>query len=349
MPVMPTLDVPACRYAMEVTREDGSPVGQVPVEVDWGPAGEAARLEALGRGADPVTAFTSRYQVTPLWDEGRGPPYLAGFRVVLEGDEASPMDFPRRWFQESSRAVVAKMVADGLLAAGDRVRGHPLAFPLPTRDEAGCPGPTIGRPAPPAIPLLSLPLSRLGARPEAGEHGGDDPPVFIPAGVIRELGHLTLAAGPQETGGILIGHLCRDPADATLFLAVTAQLPARHTEASATRLSFTPDTWTEVRAAIRLRDRDEIMLGWWHSHPVRQWCRECSEERRATCTLRNGFLSEHDRRLHRTVFPRAYSVALVASDVAEDDLRYTLFGWRRGTIEPRAFITLEEDPHVQVA
>ncbi len=346
---MPTLDVPACRYAMEVTWEDGTPVGQVPVEVDWEPAGEAARLEALGRGADPDTAFTSRYQVTPRWDAGRGPPYLAGFRVTLEGNEATPMDFPRRWFQESSRTVVAKMVADGLLAAGDRVRGHPLAFPLPALDDGALPRPTLGRPAAPAIPLLPLPLSRFGTRPEAGERGAADPPVFIPAGVIRELGRLTLTAGPQETGGILIGHLCRDPADATVFLAITAQVPARHTEASATRLSFTPETWTEVRAAIRLRGRDEIMLGWWHSHPVREWCRECSEERRETCTLRKGFLSEHDRRLHRTVFPRAYSVALVASDVADSDLRYALFGWRQGTIQSREFITIEEDAHVQVA
>ena len=33
-----------------------------------------------------------------------------------------------------------------------------------------------------------------------------------------------------------------------------------------------------VRAVLELRRRQEIHLGWWHSHPVRHWCEEPSAE-----------------------------------------------------------------------
>ena len=80
------------------------------------------------------------------------------------------------------------------------------------------------------------------------------------------------------------------------------------------------------------------MLGWWHSHPVREWCKDCTRERQQTCALAAGFLSAHDRALHRHVFPRAYSLALVVNDVACGGPTFSLFGWRDGLLEPRGFL-----------
>ena len=79
------------------------------------------------------------------------------------------------------------------------------------------------------------------------------------------------------------------------------------------------------------------MLGWWHSHPVKAWCKSCPVERQQVCTFRDGFLSAEDRLLHRTVFPRAYSFALVLSDVADLGVTYRAFGWRAGILQPRGF------------
>jgi hypothetical protein len=277
-------------------------------------------------GRAPETAFTDAAEVVPAFDETLGEPRLRGIRVRTATEET---EFGLDPFREVARDTIAELVKEGRLAAGDRVRWRALAF---TREAAAqkTPG-RLGRPVAPAIPIHPTRLETgVDLTPE-----GDDP-VLIPESVLAEVGALTLSNTGHETGGILIGHLCRDPERSSLFAMVTAQVPARYTEACATRLTFTPATWTEVRSAIELRRREEIMLGWWHSHPVRAWCRECADDCRATCTLADGFLSAEDRRLHRVVFPRAFSIALVANDVSEAGPTYTLFGWRRGVLAPRA-------------
>jgi hypothetical protein len=123
---------------------------------------------------------------------------------------------------------------------------------------------------------------------------------------------------------------------------VTGQIPARNTEADLTTLRFTAETWTQVQSTLDLRGREEIMLGWWHSHPKQAWCKQCPDDKQADCQLLCDFFSAHDRRLHRAVFPRAYSIALVVNDMA-DGHTYSLFGWRKGQIELRGF-HLARDP-----
>jgi hypothetical protein len=324
-------------WAIEILREDEAPVGQREVAPDWGPWQEWVRWLAVRAGQTPETAFTGPGDVLPMWDETRGGPSIRGVRVRAAQQETA---FGLEPFREPARVAIAQLVAEGRLAAGDLVRWRALAFARegPARDEPG----RLGKQAAPPIPVQ---LTRLG--PGAGPAGEDDDPVLIPEAVLGEVSALTLEATGRETGGILIGHLCRDEDTGRLFAKVTAQLPARHTEACSTKLTFTPATWTDVGSAIALRRTGEIMLGWWHSHPVRAWCRDCAEECRPRCTLAEGFLSADDRRLHRMVFPRAFSLALLASDVSEEGPTFTLFGWRRGLLVTRAFTRLggDDDGH----
>ena len=70
---------------------------------------------------------------------------------------------------------------------------------------------------------------------------------------------------------------------------------------------------------------------------MREWCKECPEEKRKNCSILRDFFSRDDQALHRTVFPRAYSVALVANDVPDGDLCFSLYGWKQGLITPRGF------------
>jgi len=147
----------------------------------------------------------------------------------------------------------------------------------------------------------------------------DDMPVFIPQQVFDDAMALTRRMVGRETGGFLVGHLCRDPGSDDLFARVAAQLPARHTVPTETRLTFTPQTWDDMHDGLALRGDDELLLGWWHSHPVRAWCANCPTDRQVVCHLARDFFSRHDRALHRTVFPRAYSVALVVNDIAFED------------------------------
>jgi hypothetical protein len=166
--------------------------------------------------------------------------------------------------------------------------------------------------------------------------------VFVSPAVVEEATALTLDEGASETGGILIGHLHRDPVSGQVFVEITAQIPARHTVGSSVKLTFTADTWTDVRATIALRSHDEMMLGWWHSHPAREWCKECPPERQRACPLGAGFLSSDDRALHRAMFPRAFCVALVMTNTT-DGARARLFGWRSGVLQPRGFRLLGGD------
>ena len=55
------------------------------------------------------------------------------------------------------------------------------------------------------------------------------------------------------------------------------------------------------------------------------------------CKVSGEFFSSQDLALHRTVFPRAYSLGLVVSDSYAHGLTYPLFGWRNGMVQERAY------------
>jgi hypothetical protein len=331
------------RYAMHVLREDDTSVCQVPVEVDWEPAREAVRLAALRAGLEPADAFGLAPELEPVWHAARGQPYLGGF---VAGVASGPgrEEFSLAYFRELSHQVTTRLVAEAVLAKGDVIRCLPVAYPQPA-EELPDPPARIGRPAPPDIPVHPASLQDAVDRAGLPDPAVDALPVFLPETVLAEVRGLTLAAGPRETGGVLLGRLFRDGGIGRLFVEVTAQVPARHTDASATRLTFTADTWTDVRSALALRGAGELMLGWWHSHPVREWCKDCSEEKRRECAFARGFLSEDDRLLHRTVFPRAYTLALLASDTGAPEPPLNLFGWSGGRLEERSWFTLREPSH----
>jgi len=128
---------------------------------------------------------------------------------------------------------------------------------------------------------------------------------------------------------------------------VTAQIPATHVKSEITRLTFTEKTWTAARAAIDLRAKDEIMVGWWHSHSfLKEKCADCEKRKDNTCNSTATFMSADDCVLHRAVFSGgAYPVALVMSDSPCTGLTWALFGWRMGVIQERGFYEMGESNH----
>jgi hypothetical protein len=162
--------------------------------------------------------------------------------------------------------------------------------------------------------------------------------VFIDASVLAEAAELARQADDVETGGILVGQLHRDTELTEIFARVNAQIPASHTRSSRTSLTFTPQTWAAVRAAIALRAQDEIYLGWWHYHP--HFCKNCPAERRGNCVLSKPFFRDEDCALHRTIFGRAFDIALLLSELGGSEPSYDLFGWRQGMIVARGFHAL---------
>ena len=328
------------QYASMFLREDGSPVGQVALSVDWEPARECTEFEAVRRGAMALGDAGSVSLLHPVWHPKLGEPYTNGFRVSVKsnGSPEVSVDFSSAYFKSFAAQASSQFVEKGDLKEGDTFCYVVLAFPQNDEQQNGA-GPcfTVEE----VSSLLPLKETRLQvflnhAEPQ-GEIAPSAMPVFVPQRVLDEAATLTREAKAKETGGILVGYLHRDDSIPEVFAEVTAQLPARHTKAELTKLTFTPETWTDVRAALELRRREEIMLGWWHSHPAREWCKDCSVESQRVCKMARDFFSAHDHALHRAIFPKAYSIALVVNDVSFAEPSFSLFGWKDALLVPRGF------------
>jgi proteasome lid subunit RPN8/RPN11 len=327
------------RYALELYRHDGTALGQAAIDVDWEAAEQWTRLLALRRTRLAPAEVGRATSIDPIWHEKAGEPYLRGFRVRVATQSLGEVagEFPTTYFRDRARAASQHFIEAGTLERGARVVYLMSAFPYDDRPNGDAALPFSAQDVEAPLPLPEAALADVwGEAMGCGPSRDGDVPVFVPASVLDEAAALTRRHEGQETGGVLIGHVHRDPAVPELFVRVTAQLAARHTDASATKLTFSSETWAEVRAALALRGGHEIMVGWWHSHPVRHWCTDCPPEKQAVCHLAAGFLSEHDRALHRAIFPRAYSVALVVNDVPAGPT-FSLFGWRQGLLEARGF------------
>ncbi|MFY9573147.1 MAG: hypothetical protein WAV20_17235, partial [Blastocatellia bacterium] len=88
------------QYVIELFREDDSPLGQASVNVDWGPAEEWAKFQALRRGLLSPNETGRVSSIEPLWLRNLGEPYLEGFRVNIAtnaGEAAT--DFATGYFK----------------------------------------------------------------------------------------------------------------------------------------------------------------------------------------------------------------------------------------------------------
>ncbi len=271
----------------------------------------------------------------PVWDRDDGEPYMEGFKLSMaEGLDAQ---VPTAFFADLAEAASAELVEQGRLEKGELFRYRLLAFPLNGEAPA-----TDSEEIPQELDLLETPLATLiGDAERHGPKAAGELPVLMPRVVLEEALARKQEAGGVETGGILLGRFHRDSKLKDLCLEVTAQIPARHAEAEAMKLTFTPKTWTAVRNAIDLRGGDELMVGWWHSHPAREWCKECDPSRWKTCPLARSFFSGEDKKLHKMIFPRSYSVALVVGDHVREDNTWesfnALYGWDRGMVLRRGY------------
>jgi len=305
------------QYAVEIERLDRTPLGQFPIVMDWEPAREWACFMTL-READNSTRPNADATVEPEWDRSQGEPFVGGVRVRFNGSENSPrpVSLPLSYFRKAATGASQKLVEKKLLQDGEQFHYSVVAFHASTisNRKLGLDLEVQELPSPVSVRLT--PSRGMFDRATAfGTAHEADVPVFIPQMVLDHAANLTREAARAETGGVLIGHVSRDTANRQIYLAITDLIPAKHTRANATQVTFTPDTWSAVDAAIHLRHDDEVMLGWFHSHPAKFWCSpKCPPEARRECPLGRTFFSGEDCMLHRAVFPMAYCVALLVTN-----------------------------------
>jgi len=333
------------RYVLQLHRPDGwsSPLLQAAVEGDFGPLVRCVQFEWARRDpSPPVRLDPAAATVRPCWDPQRGPPYLAGLQVEDDRQAAEPVQVGSEYFGNLAKQMAEPLIKEGRLQPGETYRYHVCAYPATTGGQA--PRAAGGFTVEPVVQPLPLGEGSLSAFQERSTPSGPasqgEFPAFVPQTVIDQAGELTVAAGAAETGGILIGRLLRDFEQQEIFAEVTAQIPARLAQQALTTLTFNKETWADVEGAIRLRGRDEIYLGWWHSHPARQWCKDCPVENRKVCKLSGEFFSSHDVALHEAVFSQPYHLALVISDSYAAGVTWPLFGWRNGRVSHRPFSIL---------
>ncbi|UCH83225.1 MAG: Mov34/MPN/PAD-1 family protein [Candidatus Latescibacterota bacterium] len=335
------------KYAIEMYRDDGTNLGQVPVEMDPQPALEWTWLTGLRRNKLELSDGTGSSAVLPVWHREVGEPYIEGFRVTILSDEDDGIteDFSTLYFKREADQARLNLIASKRLRKDETVRYVTLAFLNDAHAMPAARPQFKTREAPPDIRIVESDFGSFVNRSQLeGEVTTEDIPIVIPRRILDETRELALASRDKETGGVLIGHLHRDRTVPEVFVEVTAQIKAAHAVADAARLTFTPDTWSAVQAAVDLRGEGETWVAWWHSHvPVGVSCKDCPEEKRAVCPLVNGFFSQDDRQLHRTVFFKAFASALTLSLKDEGDgseITHKLYGWRHGVIEPRGFYVL---------
>ena len=337
------------RYALEFFKPDGAVLGRRPADVDWEPALEWARFEAQRRLNSTVSGYTRVAVVQPLWSDLAGEPYVDGFIISFPNGPGaiSPVVFKRTYFRPLASRLSSHFVKTGQLNLGDLFEYQIVAFPKARAADLAKPGAIDAIEVGVDLPVrMAEEMSGLETADTIGPVLAEDVPVLVPPRILDEIANQARAAGRNETGGFLIGYLCRSKESGDLFLAVTAQLKAAHAVAEPTRLTFTPATWTTLQATLKLRKRGEILLGWFHSHPAFAWCRECRFESRKRCRTAKDFFSEHDHLLHRTAFPQAYNVALVANVTGEDsapDVTFSAFCWRQGAIALRGIHLIDKE------
>ncbi len=341
------------RYTLELYRN--KPVehlGSLPIEPDWEPVLEWARFESLrGRRAEPIVFGTEGTWIEPHWSALLGSPYVEALKAVVPWDngDRDEFDVPLSHFAAAARAASIELVRDGTLARGELFQYLVCAY-APAEEPSPAPAGRFSvRPVAEVMPVVEQPIDeRLATSAPSGTPSEDCMPVFVPRTVLDETVKLMQRAGKKETGGILLGHLQRDARSGELFLEVTAQVPARHAVEELDSLTFTPETWAAADAARSLRNRGEVYVGWWHTHPAHAWCDDCPPAVRKRCpqgTATGDFFSTQDVALQRAVFPRAYSVALVLSTGCRspESVHWNLFGWDRGRMAARGFHILDAD------
>ncbi len=346
----PTVLRPTYRYRLECWQDRAQRVLEIPLERrHFDRAIQATLFEGLRRGRfSTYQAPPEGIRIEPTFPGRHPSPLASGFTITVptpDGGEHS-LTFSSSYFHSKARRQLAALVVQNQLA-GEGVLGYRLAAYL-EEDQPRHPrlGGMLLEDDSPAIPIKDRSLRHLGTLVAWDSPVEEDLRVVIPHAVLEDAIGEARAFPEHEVGGFLLGHLCRDPETRELFLLATCHLPAEHTEATDTSVTFTPESWTRAREVIALRGEEEMFVGWVHSHPFR-FCAECPMPARPECQSKILFFSSDDVFLMELTCPQPFMVGLQTAveprlEQALGHLPVRLYGWRQGEVTPRGFHVIPE-------
>lgn len=144
-----------------------------------------------------------------------------------------------------------------------------------------------------------------------GEVSPGDVKVYIKQDVYKALEKYAIADVEHERGTIILGEHCE--ALGATNVIISGYIEAKYTDASASTLTFTHETWDYVHRQQDKLYPDKKIVGWQHTHPSY-----------------GIFLSNYDLFIQENFFDLPFQVAYVIDPVQE--LR-GFFQWKNGKIE----------------
>lgn len=158
-----------------------------------------------------------------------------------------------------------------------------------------------------AANVVQLPMNFLAF----GRIENDDVKVYIKQDVYKALEKYALADTKQERGTIILGDYC-EKAGKT-YVIISNYIEAKYTDASASTLTFTHETWDYIHKEHDAKYSDKKIVGWQHTHPSY-----------------GIFLSNYDLFIQENFFNLPFQVAYVIDPI--QNLR-GFFQWKNGKIE----------------
>lgn len=144
-----------------------------------------------------------------------------------------------------------------------------------------------------------------------GEIRPDDVQVYIRQDVYKALEEFAVSDTRKELGSILLGAYIRK--DGGLHVIISDYVEARYTDASASTLTFTHETWDYIHSQHETRYPDRKIIGWQHTHPNY-----------------GIFLSNYDMFIQENFFDLPFQIAYVIDPI--QNLR-GFFQWKNGKVE----------------
>lgn len=154
---------------------------------------------------------------------------------------------------------------------------------------------------------VQLPLNFL----TFGEIEPDDVKVYIKQDVYKALEKLAASDTSKELGSIIIGEYCQELGKTNVI--ISQYVEAKYTDASASTLTFTHETWDYIHSEHERLYSDKKIIGWQHTHPGY-----------------GIFLSNYDMFIQENFFNLPFQVAYVIDPV--QNIR-GFFQWKNGKVE----------------
>ena len=144
-----------------------------------------------------------------------------------------------------------------------------------------------------------------------GEIGHDDVKVYIKQNIYKEMEKLALSNTAKELGSIMLGNYVEDMGK--MNVVISEYIEAKYTDASASTLTFTHETWDDVYRQQDLLYPTLKIVGWQHTHPSY-----------------GIFLSNYDLFIQDNFFNLPFQIAYVIDPIQQ--IR-GFFQWKNGKVE----------------